>query len=86
MFTHYQQTYGAAESDLAQVAISLRSAAERNANAIMRTPLTVEAYLAAPYVVRPLRRLDLCLPNDGAVCLVLHRRGSTPTPRRSGVP
>ena len=73
MFTHYQQTYGATESDLARVAISLRSAAERNPNAIMRTPLTVEAYLAAPYVVRPLRRLDLCLPNDGAVCLVLQR-------------
>jgi acetyl-CoA acetyltransferase len=72
-FQFYMQTYGATEEDLASVAMTLRAHAVANDNAIMREPLTLDAYLAAPYVVRPLRRLDLCLPNDGAVCLVLQR-------------
>jgi acetyl-CoA acetyltransferase len=72
-FQFYMQTYGATEEDLASVAMTLRGHAVANDNAIMRDPLTLDAYLAAPYVVRPLRRLDLCLPNDGAVCLVLQR-------------
>ncbi|MBX6389936.1 MAG: thiolase family protein [Frankia sp.] len=73
MFTYYAQLYGVTEADLGRVAVSLRAAATRNPRAIMRQPLTIEEYLDSPYVVRPLRRLDLCLPNDGAVCLILRR-------------
>jgi acetyl-CoA acetyltransferase len=73
MFREYAQRFGATEADLGQVAIALREHAARNDNAIMRRPLTLSDYLAAPYIVRPLRRLDLCLPNDGAVCLILRR-------------
>jgi acetyl-CoA acetyltransferase len=73
MFREYTERFGASEEDLGRVAISLREHAALNENAIMRTPLTMEDYLAAPYIVRPLRRLDLCLPNDGAVCLILRR-------------
>jgi acetyl-CoA acetyltransferase len=75
MFGEYRRRYGASEQDLAWVAIRVREHALRNENAIMRTPLTVEEYLASPYIVRPLRRLDLCVPNDGAVCLILCRAG-----------
>lgn len=73
MYREYKERFGASEEDLGRVAIALREHAALNENAIMRTPLTMDDYLAAPYVVRPLRRLDLCLPNDGAVCLILRR-------------
>lgn len=85
MFTYYQQTYGVPEVDLGQVALTLRAAATQNPNAIMRKPLTIEEYLEAPYIVRPLRRLDLCLPNDGAVCLILQRVDDASAGRRDPV-
>jgi acetyl-CoA acetyltransferase len=71
MFTHYAATYGASEADLGEVAVTLRSNAALNENATMRTPLSVEDYLASRYIVRPMRLLDLCLVNDGAVCVIL---------------
>ncbi len=73
IWQHYQQIYGATEADLASVAIQMRTNAMRNPNAIMQSPLTVEKYLASRYVVRPLHLFDLCLVNDGAVCLILRR-------------
>ena len=73
IWQYYQQAYGATEADLASVAIQMRTNAMRNPNAIMQAPLTVEKYLASRYVVRPLHLFDLCLVNDGAVCLILRR-------------
>jgi acetyl-CoA acetyltransferase len=74
MFTYYAATYGATEADLGEVAVTVRAHAARNANAIMRTPLTIDDYLASRYIVRPMRLLDLCLVNDGAVCVILTDR------------
>ena len=73
IWQYYQQAYGATEADLASVAIQLRNNAMRNPNAIMQSPLTVEKYLESRYVVRPLRLFDVCLVNDGAVCLIVRR-------------
>jgi acetyl-CoA acetyltransferase len=73
IFQHYQNAFGATEEDLAHVAITVRQHAIRNSNAIMRTPLTVDDYLDARYIVRPLRLFDLCLVNDGGVCIILQR-------------
>ncbi len=70
---HYMATYGATEADLASVAIQMRTNAMRNSNAIMQSPLTVEKYLDSRYVVRPLHLFDLCLVNDGAVCLIIRK-------------
>jgi len=69
----YQATYGAAEADLGAVAMQLRRNAGANPNAVMQTPLSIEDYLAARFIVRPLRLLDMCLVNDGGVCLILRR-------------
>jgi len=71
MFTSYAATYGVTEEDLGAVAVTLRAHAARNPNATMRAPLFLEDYLASRYVVRPMRLLDLCLVNDGAVCVIL---------------
>ena len=73
MFQYYQNVFGATEEDLASVAVTLRRHASRNDNAIMRNPLTVEDYLNSRYIVRPLHLFDLCLVNDGGVCLILRR-------------
>jgi len=73
IWQYYQATYGVTEEDMAAVAILMRDNAIRTPHAIMRKPLTVEAYLASRYVVRPLHLFDLCLVNDGGVCLILQR-------------
>lgn len=73
IWQYYQQVYGAKEADLASVAIQLRQNAMLNPNAVMQSPLSMEQYLASRYVVRPLHLFDLCLVNDGAVCLIIRR-------------
>jgi acetyl-CoA acetyltransferase len=69
----YMSLYKVADSDLGSVSITLRANAARNDNAIMQTPLTIDDYLSSRYIVRPVRLLDLCLVNDGGVCLILRR-------------
>jgi acetyl-CoA acetyltransferase len=73
MFTNYQQSYGVTESDLASVAVGLRQNAALNPNAIMQQALTVEDYVNSRYIVRPMHLFDMCLVNDGAVCIILRK-------------
>ena len=37
----------------------------------MQTPITIQDYLDARYIAKPLRLFDYCLVNDGAVCYIL---------------
>ena len=37
----------------------------------MRNPITIEDHESARFIAAPLRLLDYCLINDGAVCLIL---------------
>ena len=72
MFQRYKQLHGIADSDLGQVAVGQRQWASLNPNAIMRNkPLSLEDYLAAPYIAEPLRMNDYCLINDGGVALIV---------------
>ena len=73
IFAHYQLKYGVREEDLGAVAQQIRRHASRNPNAVMQTPFTIEEYMASRYIVRPLHLLDICLVNDGAVCLIVRR-------------
>lgn len=73
MFTHYCNAYGTTEADLAKVAIQVRENARRYPQAVMQAPMDIESYLAARMIVRPLRLFDLCVVNDGAVCLIVRR-------------
>lgn len=70
---HYMARYRVSEEDLGAVAQQVRRHAARNPAAVMQKPFTSEEYLAARYIVRPLRLLDICLVNDGAVCLIVRR-------------
>ncbi|MFT3966116.1 MAG: thiolase family protein [Sphingobium sp.] len=71
--SHYHQQYGTGEEDLGAVAIQLRRNATGNPNAVMQAPLSLDAYMASRYIVRPLHLFDMCLVNDGAVCLIVRR-------------
>jgi acetyl-CoA acetyltransferase len=73
IFRHYQTTYGISDDDLGAVAVQVRKHAMANPNAIMRNPMSLEDYVASRYIVRPIRLFDLCLVNDGAVCLIVRR-------------
>ncbi len=66
---------GYTESDLGAIAVAQRAWAGLNPEAIMREPVTMEDYLASPYVVEPLHLLDYCLINDGGVALIIAEAG-----------
>lgn len=73
IFAHYQWRYGVGEEDLFHVARQVREHARAQANAVMTKELTLEDYMASRYIVRPLHLFDICIVNDGAVCLIVRR-------------
>jgi acetyl-CoA acetyltransferase len=71
MFRAYQAARGFSEAELGEVAVAERAWASLNPHAIMRSRVTIEDYLASPYVCEPLHLLDYCLVNDGGVALII---------------
>lgn len=88
MARRYMRERGLTEAELGEVAVAQRLAASRNPNALMRKPISVEDYLAAPFICEPLRLFDYCLINDGGVALIVaeadkaRRIGRAPVPIR----
>ena len=70
MMNRYLHDTGATERHFAEFAVAQRQYAALNDDALQRAPLTVEDYLAAPYVSRPLRLLDCDLPCDSGSAVV----------------
>ena len=73
MASHYFEVFGKREEDLGEVAVQLRQHAIAQPNSVMTKPMTISDYMASRYVVRPLHLFDICLVNDGAVCLIVRR-------------
>ena len=67
----YLTEFGAGREDLGLIAINNRTNAEHNDNAVMRTPLTMDDYLAARMIREPLCLLDMDVPIDGADAFVV---------------
>lgn len=65
--------YGTTNEDLGRIAILSRTHALDNERAMMRTPMTMDDYLASRWIVEPFRKFDCCLETDGAVAVVLVR-------------
>ncbi|WP_322012416.1 thiolase [Paraburkholderia sp. J12] len=71
--SRYIAQYGLQREQLGAVAVAARQWAQKNPDAFMRDPLTLEAYLQARMVADPLSVRDCCLVTDGAAAVVMVR-------------
>lgn len=69
----HKAVYGTTDEQFGMIAVSEREWARKNPIALFRDPMTIEDYLAKPYMVEPLRREDVTMLSDGGVALVLTR-------------
>ncbi|WP_211368102.1 thiolase family protein [Microbacterium rhizomatis] len=67
----HMHLYGTTEEQLGWVAVAQREWAVRNPRAIFREEMTIDDYLATPYVVAPLRRSDLTMISDGGAAVIM---------------
>jgi acetyl-CoA acetyltransferase len=67
----HKAIYGTTDEQFGMLAVGQRDWAQKNPNAIFRTPLSMADYLAEPYMVDPLRRSDVTMISDGGVALVV---------------
>jgi acetyl-CoA acetyltransferase len=67
----YMDRYAVPREHLGHVAIAQREYAQRNPRAMMRTPLTMDDYLASRWIVEPLCLFDCCLETDAAIAVVV---------------
>jgi len=63
--------FGTSEHELGPIAVACRRHGAMNPNAQLRSAITLDDYLASPFVVEPLRRDDCCLVSDGGAAVVL---------------
>jgi acetyl-CoA acetyltransferase len=71
MMQRHIHLYGTRPEHLGEIAVTFRRHASLNPGAVMRKPFSLEEYLAAKYICEPLRLLDYCLINDGAVAMIV---------------
>ncbi len=71
MFQRHMALYGTTTRQLAEVSVAFRKHACLNPDAVMKQPISIDDHENARPIVLPLRLLDYCLINDGAVCMIL---------------
>jgi acetyl-CoA acetyltransferase len=71
--SRHMALYGTTRHQLAEVAVAARAWAQRNPEAFMRGPLTIDDVLTSRMVSDPLTVRDCCLVTDGAGAFVLTR-------------
>ncbi|MBC7780856.1 MAG: thiolase [Proteobacteria bacterium] len=69
----HMHRYGTTRAQLAAVAVAARGWAQRNPEAFMRDPLTVDDVLSSRMVSDPITVRDCCLVTDGAGAVVMVR-------------
>ena len=70
-FRRHMHLYGTTEEQLATIAINQRRHAGLNPKAAQKTPLSLDDYLNARYIVWPLRMFDYCYITDGGHAFIL---------------
>jgi acetyl-CoA acetyltransferase/uncharacterized OB-fold protein len=69
--SHYMHRYGATREMLGHVAITCRTNAMTNPEAVYRDPMTMDDYLNARLVTTPFGLYDCDVPVDGAVAVIV---------------
>lgn len=67
----YRQEYKIPDEHFGAVAVACRAHGARNPQAHLRQAITLDEYMASPFVVEPLRRDDCCLLSDGAAAVIV---------------
>lgn len=70
---HYMERFGVTREDLGRIAVAQRANALRNPNALMKTPLTLEQYMAARPISDPIHLFDCVMPCAGAEAFLVMR-------------
>jgi acetyl-CoA acetyltransferase len=71
--SRHMEMYGTKREQLGRLAVAQRQNAQRNPNALLRDPLTLDDYLNARLIAEPLGLYDCVLPCAGAGAVVLAR-------------
>lgn len=71
MYQRYCAMYGAPEDSLAPLAINNRANGARNPIAVFQKEIDHDEYMASRFISEPLRKLDYCIINDGAVAFIV---------------
>jgi acetyl-CoA acetyltransferase len=78
-----QHEFGYRDEDYGRVAVTWRQHAQRNPEAQMRKPMTLDDYFNSRWVVEPLRLFDCCPNTDGGgACIVTSAERARDLPRR----
>src|SRR5215831_7993029 len=67
------RTFGVTREDVGRIAVAQRANALRNPHALMKTPLTMEQYLAARPISDPIHLYDCVMPCAGAEAFLVMR-------------
>ncbi|MGO1120684.1 thiolase family protein [Rhodovibrionaceae bacterium A322] len=67
----YRQKYKTPDEHFGAIAQQCRANGADNPQGHLQRPLTMDAYLASPFVVEPLRRDDCCLVSDGGAAVII---------------
>jgi acetyl-CoA C-acetyltransferase len=70
----HMHEFGTTERQIAQVAYKNHRNSVHNPNAMYRREFSLEEIMQSPLVCDPIRRLEICAPNDGAAALVVASR------------
>lgn len=69
----YMRTYGATREDFGRIAVSQRDNALRYPHALMKKPLTLEAYMGARMISDPIALFDCVMPCAGSEAFLVMR-------------
>ncbi|MBL8570715.1 MAG: thiolase family protein [Phreatobacter sp.] len=67
----YRQQHAIPDEHFGAVAVTCRDHGARNPNAHLQKAISLDEYMASPFVVEPLRRDDCCLLSDGAAAVIV---------------
>ncbi|MBC8239995.1 MAG: thiolase family protein [Alphaproteobacteria bacterium] len=73
MARRHMEMYGTTSRQLAEIAVTVRSNAILNDNAVMQKPMTIEDHQNSRMISDPLRLFDCCLESDGGAAVIISR-------------